>query len=60
MGISISDYINAQRLNKAKSLLQETNLNISEIAYEVGYASPGYFSTSFKNKYGTSPKQFRS
>lgn len=60
MGISISDYINAQRLSKAKSLLQETNLNISEIAYEVGYASPGYFSTSFKNKYGTTPKQFRS
>jgi len=59
MGISISDYINAQRLSKAKSLLQETNLNISEIAYEVGYASPGYFSTSFKNKYGDTPKQFR-
>jgi signal transduction histidine kinase/DNA-binding response OmpR family regulator len=60
MGISISDYINSQRLSKAKSLLQETNLNISEIAYEVGYASPGYFSTSFKNKYGATPKQFRS
>lgn len=59
MGISISDYINSQRLSKAKSLLQETNLNISEIAYEVGYASPGYFSTSFKNKYGSTPKQFR-
>jgi signal transduction histidine kinase/DNA-binding response OmpR family regulator len=59
MGISISDYINAQRLSKAKSLLQDTNLNISEIAYEVGYASPGYFSTSFKNKYGVTPKQFR-
>ena len=59
MGISISDYINSQRLSKAKSLLQETNLNISEIAYEVGYASPGYFSTSFKNKYGTTPKKFR-
>jgi len=60
MGISISDYINSQRLSKAKSLLQDTDLNISEIAYEVGYASPGYFSTSFKNKYGATPKQFRS
>ncbi|MDT0687685.1 substrate-binding domain-containing protein [Autumnicola psychrophila] len=59
MGISISDYINSQRLSKAKSLLQETHLNISEIAYEVGYTSPGYFSTSFKNKYGSTPKQFR-
>lgn len=59
LGISISDYINSRRLSKAKSMLQETDLNISEVAYEVGYSSPGYFSTSFKNKYGATPKQFR-
>lgn len=60
LGISISEYINSQKLAKAKSLLQDSNLNISEIAYQLGYSSPGYFSTSFKNKYGVSPKQFRS
>ena len=59
LGLSISEYINTQRLSKAKNLLQESDLNISEIAYKVGYSSPGYFSTSFKNKYGTSPKDFR-
>jgi len=60
IGLSISDYINSQRLGKAKSLLQDSTLNISEIAYSVGYSSPGYFSTSFKNKYGISPKSFKS
>ncbi len=59
IGLSISEYINSQRLSKAKSLLQDTTLNISEIAYSVGYSSPGYFSTSFKNKYGISPKSFK-
>ncbi len=59
IGLSISDYINSQRLSKAKSLLQDTSLNISEIAYSVGYSSAGYFSTSFKNKYGVSPKSFK-
>ncbi|MGY5848092.1 substrate-binding domain-containing protein [Salegentibacter sp. HM20] len=59
LDMSISEYINEQRLRRAKHLLQESSLNISEIAYSVGFSSPGYFSTSFKNKYGESPKQFR-
>lgn len=59
MGVTVSEYINTQRLDKARGLLQESNMNISEIAYEVGYSSPGYFSTSFKNKYGVSPKQWK-
>lgn len=60
LGISVNEYINAQRLGKARNLLQDSSMNISEIAYEVGYSSPGYFSTSFKNKYGVSPKHFKS
>lgn len=60
LGVSVNEYINAQRLNKARNLLQQSNMNISQIAYEVGYSSPGYFSTSFKNKFGISPKQLKS
>ncbi|MCM8568616.1 substrate-binding domain-containing protein [Gramella jeungdoensis] len=60
LGVSISEYISTQRLNKARNLLQQSDMNISEIAYEVGYSSPGYFSTSFKNKFGISPKQLKS
>ena len=39
--------------------LQETQLTISEIAYATGFSSPNYFSTSFKNKFGNSPKEYR-
>ena len=60
LGIGISDYIINFRLEKAKELLKTTSLNVSEIAYSCGFASPNYFSTSFKNKYSLSPKDFRS
>ncbi len=59
LGISVSDHINNIRLEKAKELLLNSNQNISEIAYSVGFSSPNYFSTSFKNKYGVSPKDFK-
>ena len=59
LGISVSDHINNIRLEKAKELLLNSNQNISEIAYSVGFSSPNYFSTSFKNKYGVSPKEFK-
>jgi AraC-like DNA-binding protein/CheY-like chemotaxis protein len=59
LGISVSDHINNIRLEKSKELLLNSNQNISEIAYSVGFSSPNYFSTSFKNKYGVTPKEFK-
>lgn len=59
MGISVSDYIGNIRLEKAKSMLENSALSISEIAYSTGFSSPNYFSTAFKNTYGTSPGSFR-
>jgi signal transduction histidine kinase/AraC-like DNA-binding protein/CheY-like chemotaxis protein len=59
LGIGIGDYINNYRLEKAKVMLKTTSLNISEIAYSCGFASPNYFSTNFKSKYSISPKDFR-
>jgi signal transduction histidine kinase/DNA-binding response OmpR family regulator len=59
LGIGVGDYINNFRLEKAKELLMTTSMNISEIAYSCGFASPNYFSTTFKTKYGISPKDFR-
>lgn len=59
MGVNVSDYIQNIRLEKAKALLQETRLTISEIAYATGFSSPNYFSTSFKAKFKKSPKEFR-
>ena len=58
-GISVSEHINNIRLEKSKELLKKSTLNISEIAYAVGFSSPSYYSTAFKNKYGISPKEYK-
>jgi len=56
---NIGDYITNIRLEKAKTMLQDNKLTISEIAYKVGFSSPNYFSTVFKNKYGISPNTYK-
>ena len=59
-GVSTSIFIRRIRLIEAKKLLEDKSKNISEIAYEVGFNDPKYFSTSFAKEFGISPKQFRS
>lgn len=59
LNIGIGDYIVNFRLDKAIQMLKNSDLNISEIAYSCGFASPNYFSTAFKNKYLISPKEYR-
>ena len=56
---SITDYILARRLKKAKYLLTNENYSISEVSYIVGFSTPNYFSTVFKNKYGSTPTDFK-
>ncbi|PHN02286.1 hybrid sensor histidine kinase/response regulator transcription factor [Flavilitoribacter nigricans] len=58
-GHSTSIYIRHIRLERARELLLETNLNISEIAYEVGFRTPGYFTQAFTETVGMAPSQFR-
>ncbi|RNI29003.1 hybrid sensor histidine kinase/response regulator transcription factor [Rufibacter latericius] len=60
LGYSLNDYIVNTRLKKARHLLLNSQLNISEIAYEVGFSSPAYFSTAFKNHFNMSPSDFKS
>ncbi len=59
LNINVHDYILNTRLQKAKYLLQHDELNISEIAYKVGFSSQAYFSTVFKSKFGVTPKGFK-
>lgn len=59
LGITISDYIQNFRLEEGKQLLADENLSIADIAYSIGFSSPNYFSTSFKNKFGETPNKFR-
>ncbi len=52
-------YIRKMRLQRARHLLQTTEMNISEIAYEVGFSDPGYFSRVFHEAFGTAPSAMR-
>ncbi len=52
---SVSRFICEIRLKKAYGIIQEGSLNVSEIAYEVGFNSPSYFIKCFHEYYGFSP-----
>ena len=52
-------FIQKVRLNRARELLQATELNVSEIAYEVGFADPAYFSRAFNKEFGAPPSSIR-
>ncbi len=56
--LSVNEYIRNSRIEKAKELLETTNLNITEICYKIGINSRSYFSKLFKEKYGQSPKKY--
>ncbi|RCR67348.1 hybrid sensor histidine kinase/response regulator transcription factor [Larkinella punicea] len=58
-GMSTTRYIRALRLGKAKELLVASDLNISEVAYAVGFEDPKYFSRVFSDEFGISPANFR-
>jgi len=58
-GTSPSVLIRSIRLHKAKELLRDTPLTISEIAYEVGFSTPAYFSTTFSEEFGKTPTEWR-
>ena len=59
MGASFVEYLTQKRMNRARQLLQRTNLRSSEIAYQVGYRDPRYFSFVFRKTQGCTPRAFR-
>ncbi|MGN1226589.1 MAG: helix-turn-helix domain-containing protein, partial [Candidatus Cryptobacteroides sp.] len=59
-GVGISDYIEEIKMRKACELLTNTTLSVSEVAYRLGYASPRYFSTRFKSRFGCPPRDYKS
>ncbi len=57
--ISPSYYQMDLKLQRAKDLLATTDINIKDIAYQLDFSSPDYFSTKFKHKTGLKPSEFR-
>jgi len=58
-GINFTDYVSRVRLEKAKNLLLNPNLRVSEIAFEVGFQSLTHFNRVFKKVLGQSPTEYR-
>ena len=58
-GSSPVELLRTARLNRAYQLLLSTDKTVSEVAYDVGFSSPSYFSKCFKDKYGISPGEIR-
>lgn len=58
-GMALIDYVTHVRLTKAARLLQETECSIAEIASTTGFADQSYFDRRFRQRYGSTPLQFR-
>lgn len=58
-GQSPVELLRKARLTRSLHLLQNTDLSISEITYEVGFSAPSYFAKCFKDEYGKSPGEMR-
>lgn len=58
-GISANQFIKEIRLQEASRLILESDLNVSEISYKVGFSSPSYFNKCFSKYYGVTPGEYK-
>ncbi len=58
-GLNFTDYVSRVRIEKAKTLLLNPNLRVSEIAFEIGFQSLTHFNRVFKKVTGQSPTEYR-
>jgi AraC family transcriptional regulator len=58
-GITVERFIILQKIEKAKALLQEGELNLSEIAWKMGYSSSSHLSSQFKAVTGIPPREYK-
>jgi AraC-like DNA-binding protein len=59
LGITVPDYLGILRIKKAKDLLQNSEMDITRIAYSLGFNSSQYFTTCFKRIEHVTPKEYR-
>lgn len=57
-GQSINEFINSIRMKRAIQLLVQDKISISDVAYEVGFSNPKYFSTCFKKQFEMTPSKY--
>lgn len=59
LGFGYQCYLNKIRIERAKELLKDPNLSITEVAFSVGYSDLSHFERIFKKLCGCNPKQYR-
>jgi signal transduction histidine kinase/DNA-binding response OmpR family regulator/ABC-type xylose transport system substrate-binding protein len=59
LGTGVTEFIQSQRLDKAGELLLDDSRSITDVAYELGFSTPSYFSSSFRARYQLSPSEYR-
>lgn len=58
-GLTPVEYIRSVKLDKAAVLLEKSDMNVAQIAYSVGFATPKYFTKSFKAKFNMLPSEYK-
>ena len=59
VGMAPLDFLRKLRMQRASQLISRSTMNVSEIAYSVGFTDPKYFSRCFKKETGMSPREYR-
>ncbi|KVK76133.1 AraC family transcriptional regulator [Burkholderia cepacia] len=59
LGQTVFEYLRHERLRIARDLLDSTSLSIASIAKEIGFSTPGNFATAFRERFGTTPTEWR-
>jgi AraC-like DNA-binding protein len=59
IGLSPNKFIRHIRLNKAKSLLEDPDININTVSYSVGFNDPSYFGRVFKKEFSLTPMEWK-
>jgi len=57
-GLSTAEFVRNLRLEQAARLLEEQKVNVSQVAYAVGFVNMAHFSTVFKKHFGVSPTDY--
>ena len=57
-GISVGEFVRNIRLEQATKLLKEQKINVTQVAYTVGFSSVAHFSTVFRKQFGISPSEY--
>ena len=59
VGVSPIDFLRQLRMQRAKELIKRSSMNVSQVAYAVGFTDPKYFTKCFKKETGMTPSEYR-